>query len=48
MTRISELETPVAPGTVRLHIHRALRFLLPRRARDSGELDLLHDPTGAC
>ena len=37
-------ETPVAPGTVRLCIHPALRFLLPRRGRDSGELDLPHDP----
>jgi uncharacterized protein len=45
MTRISESETPVAPGTVRLNFRRSLRFLLPRRARDSGELDLLHDPT---
>jgi len=30
---------------VRLHIHPALRFLLPRRGRDSGDLDLRHDPT---
>ncbi|MEP7194617.1 MAG: Mut7-C RNAse domain-containing protein [Actinomycetota bacterium] len=45
MTRIFEAETPVAPGTVRLRVHRSLRFVLPRRARDSGELDLPHDPT---
>jgi uncharacterized protein len=38
-------DTPVAPGTVRLRIHPALRFLLPRRCRDIGELDLAHDPT---
>jgi uncharacterized protein len=37
--------TPVAPGTVRLHLHPALRFLLPRRGRDSGDLDLPYDPT---
>jgi uncharacterized protein len=36
---------PVAPGTVRLRIHPALRFLLPRRCRDIGELDVPHDPT---
>jgi hypothetical protein len=35
----------VAPGTVRLRVHPDLRFLLPRRSRDSGELDLRHDPT---
>lgn len=35
----------MAPGTVRLRVHPALRFLLPRRARDSGELNLPHDPT---
>jgi uncharacterized protein with PIN domain len=35
----------VAPGNVRLSIHRALRFLLPRPVRDSGELELAHDPT---
>jgi uncharacterized protein len=38
-------QTPVAPGEVRLRIHPALRFLLPRRARDSGEVDLPHDPS---
>jgi uncharacterized protein len=43
--RDGSAETPVAPGTVRLRIHPALRFLLPRRSRDSGELDLPHDPT---
>jgi len=43
--RKDTLVTPVAPGTVRLHIHPALRFLLPRRGRDSGDLDLPHDPT---
>lgn len=36
--------TPVAPGAVRLRFHPALRFLLPRLSRDSGELDLRHDP----
>ena len=40
-----DLMTPVAPGTVRLRIHPSLRFLLPRRGRDSGDLDLPHDPT---
>ena len=35
----------VAPGTIRLRIHPALRFLLPRRCRDLGEIDLPHDPT---
>jgi uncharacterized protein with PIN domain len=30
---------------VRLRVHPALRFLLPRRGRDSGELDLPYDPT---
>jgi uncharacterized protein with PIN domain len=35
----------VAPGTVRLHVDPALRFLLPRRAREGGDLDLPHDPT---
>ena len=35
----------MAPGTVRLRIHPDLRFLLPRRCRDIGELDLSHDPT---
>jgi uncharacterized protein with PIN domain len=43
--RAGSAETPVAPGTVRLRIPPALRFLLPRRNRDSGELDLRHDPT---
>jgi uncharacterized protein with PIN domain len=38
-------ETPVAPGMVRLRVHPDLRFLLPRRGRDSGEIDLRHDPT---
>jgi uncharacterized protein with PIN domain len=38
-------DRPVEPGTVRLRIHPALRFLLPRRCRDIGEIDLLHDPT---
>ena len=38
-------DTPVAPGTVRLRVHPALRFLLPRRSREVGELDLPHDPT---
>jgi uncharacterized protein with PIN domain len=38
-------ETTPAPGTVRLHVHPALSFLLPRRARDSGELDLRYDPS---
>ena len=37
--------TPIATGTVRLRVHPALRFLLPRRGRDNGELDLPHDPT---
>lgn len=37
-------ETPVAPGTVRLRFDPALRFMLPRLSRDSGELDLRHDP----
>ena len=37
--------TPVPPGSVRLCVHPALRFFLPRRGRDSGELDLPHDPT---
>jgi uncharacterized protein with PIN domain len=37
-------ETPVAPGTVRLRVHPDLRFLLPRRGRDSGEVDVSHDP----
>ena len=36
---------PVAPGTVRLRVHRDLTCFLPRRARDSGALDLPHDPT---
>jgi uncharacterized protein with PIN domain len=36
---------PIARGTVRLRVHPALRFLLPRRGRDNGELDLPHDPT---
>ncbi len=35
----------MAPGTVRLRVDPALCFLLPRRARDGGELDLPHDPT---
>jgi len=43
--RAGSAETPVPPGTVRLRIDPALRFLLPRRGRDSGELDLPHDPT---
>jgi uncharacterized protein len=43
--KVGPPDTPVAPGTVRLRVHRALRFLLPRRARDSCELDLPHDPT---
>ncbi len=38
-------QTPVTPGSVRLRIHPALRFLLPRRARDNGEVDLAHDPS---
>jgi len=45
--RAGSAETPVAPGTVRLRIHPALRFFLPRRVRVSGELDLPHDPTAA-
>ena len=44
-TDVSVVQTPVAPGTVRLCIHPDLRFLLPRRNHDSGELDLPHDPT---
>ncbi len=36
---------PIARGTVRLRVHPALRFLLPRKGRDNGELDLQHDPT---
>jgi len=28
-----------------MRVHPALRFLLPRRCRDMGELDLPHDPT---
>jgi uncharacterized protein len=40
-------DTPVAPGTVRLRVHPALRFLLPRQSRDIGELDLPHDPTAS-
>jgi uncharacterized protein with PIN domain len=38
-------ETPVAPGMVRLRVHPALRFLLPRRGRERGELDLPHELT---
>lgn len=30
---------------MRLRVHPALRFLLQRKARDTGELDLPHDPT---
>jgi uncharacterized protein with PIN domain len=37
--------TTVAQPKVRLQVHDALRFFLPRRARDRGELDLPHDPT---
>jgi len=36
---------PVTSGTIRLRVRPDLRFLLPRRGRDSGELDLLRDPT---
>src|SRR5665647_2172008 len=43
--RAGSAETPVAPGTVRLRVHPALRFLLPRRGRERGELDLPHEPT---
>jgi uncharacterized protein with PIN domain len=39
------VDEPVSPGTVRLRFHPALRFLLPRRCRDLGGLDLPHDPT---
>ena len=38
-------DAAVAPGMVRLRIHPALRFLLPRPCREIGELDLPHDPT---
>ena len=38
-------ESAVTPGWVRLSIHPDLRFLLPRHARESGELDLPHDPS---
>jgi uncharacterized protein with PIN domain len=36
---------PVARGKIRLRVHPALRFFLPRRGRERGELDLPHDPT---
>jgi hypothetical protein len=42
---VGSRQTPVAPGTVRLHVHPALRFLLPRRGRERGELDPPHEPT---
>lgn len=42
--RTAAEENHARPGTVRLRIHPDLRFLLPRRARDSGRLDLPHDP----
>jgi uncharacterized protein len=45
VARAGPAQTLVRPGQVRLRCHPALRFLLPRRARDSGELDLPHDPT---
>jgi uncharacterized protein len=45
MRRVGSAEDPVAPGTVQLRIHPALRFLLPHRCRERGELDLSHDPT---
>jgi uncharacterized protein with PIN domain len=38
-------QLPVARGMVRLRVHPALRLFLPRRVRDSGELDLTYDPT---
>ena len=38
LERARSAEPAVPPGTVRLRIHPALRFLLPRRGRDSGEL----------
>jgi uncharacterized protein len=37
--------TAVPSGAVRLRIHPALRFLVPRRARENGEVDLPHDPS---
>ena len=36
---------PLARGWVRLRIHPALRFFLPHRGRDSGEIDLRYHPT---
>jgi len=44
---VSPAEARVAPGSVRLRVGPALRFLLPRRARDGGELDLPRDPTAS-
>jgi len=44
-TKAGPVGIPVAPGSVRLHVQRTLWLFLPRRARDSGELDLPHDPT---
>jgi uncharacterized protein with PIN domain len=38
-------QPPAPPGTVRLRAHPDLRFFLPRRGRDSGEVDMSHDPT---
>jgi uncharacterized protein len=43
--RAGTAEAPAVSGTVRLRIHPALRFLVPRRGRDSGDLVLPHDPT---
>jgi uncharacterized protein len=45
MQQARSAETPGLPGMVRLRVHPALRFLLPRRARGTGELDLPHDAT---
>jgi uncharacterized protein with PIN domain len=36
---------PLTAGMVRVRVHPELRFLLPRRSRDSGEVDLPRDPT---
>jgi uncharacterized protein with PIN domain len=38
-------KTLAPPGAVRLHFHPALRFLVPPRARDNGEVDLPFDPS---
>jgi len=43
--RAGSVHRALAPAAVRLHVHPDLRFLLPRRCREMGELDLPHDPT---